>query len=35
MILPKANVAMMTERSGMPLEELLGKLQALLDSYQS
>lgn len=31
-IIPKANVQMMSERSGMPLEELIPKLKALISS---
>ena len=33
-MLPIATIGMMSERSGMPVDELIGKLQALIDTYR-
>ena len=33
-MLPIATVGMMSERSGMPLNELITKLEALIGTYQ-
>lgn len=33
-MLPIATIGMMSERSGMPVDELIGKLQALIETYR-